>query len=57
MYVLLNAFSHFKQNVIWLVLYSECQQEGICPEMYDFGPDNPRCADNTTNQSFLARNV
>ena len=40
MYVQLNAFSYFKQNVIWLVLYNECQQEGIYPEMYDFGRDN-----------------
>jgi len=39
MYVLLNAFSYFKQNATWLVLYTECQQEGIYPEMYDFGPD------------------
>ena len=39
MYVILNAFCYFKQNVIWLVLYNECQQDSVYLEMYDFGLD------------------
>jgi hypothetical protein len=38
MYVVLNAFSYFKQNITQLVLGNESQQEGIYPEMYDFAP-------------------